>query len=136
MTDERGTVTAFVTVMTVALLAVAGLVFDGGRALAARRMASNEAEAAARAGAQAVDIETLRRVGVVRLEPGEAERRALDYLALSGHAGLVRVDGDIITVHVTFEHDLSILGAVGLGPMTIEGDGEAHAVRGVQEPEP
>src|SRR3546814_5744105 len=46
--NERGSVTAFVVIMTSALLAMAGLVIDGGYALAAHRRAFNEAEAAAR----------------------------------------------------------------------------------------
>ena len=48
---ERGTVTVFIVSMTTALLLVAGLVFDGGRMIAARRDADAVAAAAARAGA-------------------------------------------------------------------------------------
>src|SRR3712207_7980324 len=48
--SERGTVTVFVVVFMSALLAVAGLVIDGGNLLAARRHAANVAESAARAG--------------------------------------------------------------------------------------
>src|SRR3546814_13898387 len=55
--NERGSVTAFVVIMTSALLAMAGLAIDGGYALAAHRRAFNEAEAAPRAGAQAVSSE-------------------------------------------------------------------------------
>ena len=50
--DERGQVTAFVVVIIVALLAMAGLVIDGGSALAAKRRAINEADSAARAPVQ------------------------------------------------------------------------------------
>src|SRR3546814_2863091 len=64
--NERGSVTAFVVIMTSALLAMAGLVIDGGYALAAHRRAFNEAEAAARAGAQAVDLDTLRATEIGR----------------------------------------------------------------------
>jgi Flp pilus assembly protein TadG len=131
VTDERGTVTAFVAVFTVALLAVAGLVVDGGFVLAARRQAFDEAEAAARAGAQAVDIDSLRAGGPVRFDPDAARAKALDYLAATGHRGLVDVVGDTVRVHVAFERDMTMLGLLGLGPVTIDGDGEARGVRGV-----
>jgi hypothetical protein len=131
--NERGSVTAFVVIMTSTLLAMAGLVIDGGYALAAHRRAFNEAEAAARAGAQAVDLDTLRATGDVVLDAGEAERRALEYLAALDRSGSVEVDGDVVRVHLSFEHGLVLLDAFGVGPMTIEGDGEARAVRGVTE---
>ena len=134
--NDRGSVTAFVVIMTTALLATAGLVIDGGYALAAHRRAFNEAEAAARAGAQAVDVDALRATGTVALDPVEAERRALSYLEEIGHTGTVEVEGDIVRVHLTFQHELTMLDAFGLGPMTIDGDGEARAVRGVTEAEP
>lgn len=59
--DDRGAVTAFATVFTVAVIGVFGLVFDGGRMLAAQRQADNEAAGAARAAAQAIDIDALRK---------------------------------------------------------------------------
>ena len=37
--DEQGSVTVFVVSITAALLLIAGLVFDGGRMIAARREA-------------------------------------------------------------------------------------------------
>src|SRR6266545_4681866 len=58
--EEGGVVTAFVVVMAIALLLVTGLVFDGGRAIVAKRHAINVAEQAARAGAQAIDIASVR----------------------------------------------------------------------------
>jgi len=129
--SERGSVTAFVAGFTVALLAVAGLVADGGFLLAARRQAFDQAEAAARAGAQAIDINALRRHGVVQLDPGQARSDALAYLATTGHQGSVQVTGDTVTVDVTFQRPVTLLGIIGLGTVTVTGDGSADAVRGV-----
>ena len=70
--DESGMVTAFVVIFTLALLAMAGLVLDGGLALAAKVQAIDDAQAAARAGAQAIDIPLYRATGQVTLDPGEA----------------------------------------------------------------
>jgi hypothetical protein len=129
--NERGAVTAFVVVFTTTLLVVAGLVIDGGFLLAARREAINQAEAAARAGAQAVRTDVLRADGPVTVDPVEARRRVLDYLAGSGHEATVDVAGDTVRVEVSFSKPLTVLGLAGLGRMTIRGSGEAQGVRGV-----
>jgi hypothetical protein len=129
--DQQGTITAFVAGVTVALLAMAGLVADGGYMLAARRQAFDEAEAAARAGAQAVDVDALRDRGIVQLLPEQATQDALAYLERTGHHGTIEVTGDSITVHVTFHRPMSMLGLIGLGTKTITGDGTAHGVRGI-----
>ena len=129
--NDRGSVTVFVVVFTVALLMVAGLVVDGGYTLAAHRRAFNEAEAAARAGAQAIDMDVLRSTGTVQLDPDAARGRAEAYLATTGDDGTVELDGDVVRVHVRFEQPMLILSVVGVGPLRIEGDGTARAVRGV-----
>ncbi len=134
--SERGAITAFVAAFSVALLAVAGLVVDGGYMLAGQRAAFDEAEAAARAGAQAVDEDTLRRGGGVVVQSDAARQRVADYLARSGHAGTVDVSGDTVTVHVTVTQRLAILGVVGVGPVTLNASGTAHGVRAVQDGAP
>jgi hypothetical protein len=130
---ETGTITAFVAVFAVALLAVAGLVVDGGYMLAGRRAAFDEAEAAARAGAQAVDEDSLRQGGTVVLQPDAARQRVAEYLSHTGHEGTVEVNGDAVTVQVTFKQRMTILGMFGVGPATIEASGTAHGVRSVQD---
>ena len=129
--DERGTVTAFVVGFTLALLVVAGLVVDGGGLLAACREAINEAEAAARAGAQAVDPASLRGEGPIVIDSTSARQRALAYLAATGHLGTVEVRGDTVTVTVSYSRPMSILGIAGLGDVTVTGRGSAHGARGV-----
>ena len=130
---ERGTVTAFIVIFAVALLAVAGLVVDGGYMLAGRRAAYDEAAAAARAGAQAIDENALRRGGVVVVDPDAARQRVADYLARKGHDGTVDVNGDTVTVHIRVTQRLTILGLFGVGPVTMEASGTAHGVQAVQD---
>jgi hypothetical protein len=130
--DECGTVTAFVASFTLALIAVAGLVADGGFVLAARRSAFNEADAAARAGAQAIDESAIRASGEVRVDPVDARRRASELLEPTDHAVEVEVVGATVTARVKFEKQLTLLGILGLGPVDIEATGSARAVRGVQ----
>ncbi len=109
---ERGQVSAFVTVMTMAVIFVVGLVLDGGRMLTAHRHAVNVADAAARAGAQLLDLDELRASGVRRLAEAAAEAAAEDFAREVGPAGLtVEADAaaDRVTVTVAFDEDLLIL---------------------------
>lgn len=128
--DEQGTVTAFVATFVVAILAVTGLVIDGGRVLTARQLASDQADAAARAGAQALDEAALRGDGLLTLDPVAARHRALAYLDTTGHDGTVDVVDDTVYVEVRFQRDLSVLGMFGLGPATVTGTGTARGIRG------
>ncbi len=129
---ERGQVTAFVVVMVAALLLCVGLVADGGLLLAAKRRASNEAEQAARAGAQAVATDTYRASGVLRLDPARARAAARAYLAATGHHGTVRVAGDRVAVTVQITQPMQLFGLAGIGGMTVTGRGVARAARGVE----
>jgi hypothetical protein len=118
---EEGTVTAFVVIFTFALVMLAGLVLDGGLALAAKVQAVDEAQAAARAGAQAVDVPLLRSTG----------QDALAYLATTGHTGVVQVDGNEVEVSVTITQPMQILGLGGIGSITVTGRGSAVPAHGV-----
>jgi hypothetical protein len=130
---DEGTVTAFVVCFTVALIAVAGLVVDGGSILAARQHAFEDADAAARAGAQAIDEGALRDGQPITLDPTRAQQLAQEQLAASGERGTVTVSGDDVTVVITRTQPLSILGFIGVSSVTIHASGTAHAVRGVNQ---
>jgi hypothetical protein len=129
--DERGQVTAFVVVMVGALLLVAGLVIDGGLALAAEVRATDEAQSAARAGAQAIDLATYRQSGSVTLDPTAAAQAAESYLDTTGDSGQVVVAGDLITVTVRVAQPTQILGIVGLHTLTASATASATSVRGI-----
>lgn len=131
--DERGSVTVFVVVFTVTLILVGGLATDGGTLLAARRAAINEAEGAARAGAQAVRSDLLRAGATVAVDPVDARRRVVAYLGRSGHQGIVEITGDTVRVEVSFTQPLAVLGLAGLAPITVRGIGEAQGVRAFGE---
>lgn len=132
---EAGQVTAFVTIFTVALIFVVGLVLDGGNLLAAKRQADNEAESAARAGAQALSLDRLRASGDQQLDPAQAEAAADAHLALLGRQGTIAVVGDSVTVTVEIVQPLQILGIGGLAQVTVTGQGRARTVRGVDQGE-
>ncbi|MGZ4736239.1 MAG: pilus assembly protein TadG-related protein [Acidimicrobiia bacterium] len=129
--QERGAVTVFVTILTVALLAVCGLVTDGGRILAARREAGNVAESAARAGAQAIDLRALRQQNQITLDPSEAAARARDYLNATEYHGDVQADTQHVHVVVTIHRSTLLLGAAGVHDFTVSSSGDATPIRGI-----
>lgn len=132
--DERGTVTAFVTIVTLAFLMGAGLVLDGGEMLAARRTATVRAEQAARAGAQALDTDALRHRHH-RLDHSAATSAARRFLDQAGVAGTVSVSGERVVVSVRIPTRMRLLTLVGLRTVTVSGSGEARPVRGVRNGE-
>lgn len=133
MRDESGQLSVFVTILTIPLIALAGLVFDGGSVLAAHQQALSEAFEAARAGAQALDANALRAGGAVEVDPVAARSAALGYLATLGRTGTVSVTGAQVTVRVSFTHPLAVLSALGVGPVNVSGTASVSAVRGITE---
>ncbi len=125
LADERGTVSTFVAVITVAMLMAAGLAIDGGRKIAALREATHLADNAARAGAQAIDVDTLRTTGVLLVEPDVAIAEADAYLASLGHSGQIQVSGDTVTVTVSITVDAVLL---PVGDITVTATETAAAV--------
>ena len=127
---ESGMVTAFVVIFTLALIVMAGLVLDGGLALSAKVQAIDDAQAAARAGAQALDIPLYRSTGQITLDPAEATADAERYLANAGKTGTVQVTGEQVTVTVTISQPTQILSLAGIDHITVAGTGTATAEQG------
>ena len=105
---ERGSISMFVVIFTITVLMLAGLVYDGGLAIAARQRAADIAEEAARAGANAVDVEALRRNEPLRLDPNQACDNARELVRRDGDGSLTGCEVDQIDpsvlhvrVHVT-----------------------------------
>ena len=128
--DEGGLLTMYVAIFSVALLVLCGLVVDGGYVLAGRRRAIDEANGAARAGAQALSPDSYRS-GTVTLDPVRAEAAAREFLAATGHGGTVTVNGDQVTVQTSFDQQTALLGIIGIRRVTVSGRGRAAAVRGI-----
>ncbi len=130
-TSDQGSVSAFVLVLVVGLVVLAGLGLDGGLALAAKVRATGQAESAARAGAQALDLATYRVTGQLRLDPARAQRLAYDYLSDVGAAGTVEVTGDTVAVHVDVSYRTQLLSLAGIDTIATQGVGAAHPQRGI-----
>ena len=128
MRSEHGAISVFVVVVTVAMVAVAGLVLDGGRLLAARREAQDIAANAARAGAQALDEEQLR-AGRTVIDPTAGATAVARYLSQTAATGTSSVSGETVTVRVRMPVRM-LLPFTG-GRRTVSATQRARAVQGV-----
>lgn len=133
---EDGHVSAFVIALTIGVLALAGLTLDGGLALAAKVRANGQAESAARAGAQAIDLAAFRSGGSLRLMPEQATADAQAYLTAQRATGTVSVSGDTVLVTVTGAQQTQLLGLIGITRLTVHGEGSAQPHHGGITAEP
>jgi hypothetical protein len=127
-------VSVFVVAMTVGILAIAGLGLDGGLALADKVRALGQAEDAARAGAQQIDLTVYRTTGVLRLDPHQAQAAAQRLLAADNATGVVTVDANTVIVTVTATEHTQLLGLVGITTLTVTATGKAAPQSGVNGP--
>ena len=129
---QRGTITLWLLGLCVLLLPLGGLGLDLGRAFSTRRSLGAAADAAALAGAGALDVAAYRADGTVRLDPARAETRARRSVAeqLDDDAvrqARVRVEVDTVTVEVAGDVDLTLLRLLrGAEPFTVEASATAR----------
>lgn len=126
---DRGSLSVVTMFLTIVALGAAGLVVDGGRALAARRHAAGTAEAAARF---AITRQSL----TIGFDPDTAMEVARSYAVRSGIAerDVVvavrdRADGHPeIVVTITERPVAVVLGLAGVESLTVHATGTAIAV--------
>jgi hypothetical protein len=121
-------VTGFAIVMVTAMIAVAGLVLDGGLAVAAKVRAVSIAQSAARAGAQAIDLERYRRTGEIRIDVARATAAAQDWLHRAGATGTVHATPRDVRVEVAATAPTQLLSLVGVDSLTVHATATATAV--------
>lgn len=131
---DAGQVTPFAVLMTIALLAVAGLVLDAGLALAEKVRALDVAQAAARAGAQELDLFKYRTANVAELDPARAASAARAWLASAGVDGDATATTTTVTVTVRRTTSTQLLQIVGVGELHVSASASATAVQGVSGP--
>lgn len=128
---DRGWVGLWMVLAFVALMAMAGLVFDGGQALRARGDAASAAGQAARAGADAMGMQAARFQGRVQVDPAVAQRAAEAALAAAGVEGSVVVSGNLVMVTAHVERPAVLLQMVGVQSVSGTSTETAIAVLGV-----
>ncbi|WP_230203290.1 pilus assembly protein TadG-related protein [Parafrankia discariae] len=129
---DEGYVSVMVAGVVLAVMAAIGLLVDGSIALAAHRSANNEAEQAARAAAQAIDLTTYTGGQArPRIDPDAARAAAGAYLAGTGDSYTVEITGPAqITVTVTVVRPTRLLSMVGVPSITAVGVGRSTQLFG------
>lgn len=128
--DEGGQALILVALFLVGLIAVAGLVADGGLVLAQRRDLQNVADAAAAAGAMQIDEAAYRASGgaLIVLDPDAAQQAAIGYLVReNGTEYAVETTDESVAVAVTRIAPTAFLRVLGI-------DGVEVGARAVAEP--
>lgn len=125
--DETGAATLWVVFITTAVLAVGGLVIDGGYTLSAKRESARVAVQAARVAADQLDTDSLR-TGGSDLRAGAAVAAGRDYLSTAGVRGSVAVNGDEVSVTVTQRTKTVILSAFGASGYTVSATATATSI--------
>ena len=135
--SEQGAVLPLVAVTLVGLLALTALVVDGGVLFSARRSLQGLADSAARAGAMAVDLNSLRTTDNVKLNPAQAEQAARAYLETAGFGGSMTVTADTLAVRVDLAEDRPtvMMGLLGIRSVTTEAHAVARPRAGIERAE-
>jgi hypothetical protein len=125
LVSDRGTITLWLLGLCVMLFALGGISVDLWRSFSSRRALASGADAAALAGASAIDEGRYRASGVVSLVPAVAEHRArasltrqLDEAAM--RAVDVHADDRSVTVIVRGSVSFTLLGLFGHGDFDVE----------------
>ncbi|MDA0565172.1 pilus assembly protein TadG-related protein [Streptomonospora sp. S1-112] len=106
---DRGQATAFTVTLAAVLVLLFALVWEGGRAMAARSRALTLAQEAARAGAQHLDLAAYRAGEETALDAPAARQAATAFLREAGAGGTARIEGDQVTVTARIDHTFALL---------------------------
>jgi len=128
--QDCGAVTIFLSIAVVGLLALAGLVVDGGAKVRAVQRADRVAAEAARAAGQAVDLRDVLAGQSLGVDRREAIAAAEQYLRAAGVEGTVRVvqGGSGIAVTTTTSVPTVFLGLVGITTFRVRGGAEVALI--------
>jgi Flp pilus assembly protein TadG len=119
-------------ILAAGMIAMAGLVIDGGNALATKEKAADVAEQAARAGADALSPESLRNGSPdqLRADPVAARKAANAIMTDNGATGTVTFDGNTVTVRATIPKKTAVLSVVHLNDISQTATWSATAIHG------
>jgi hypothetical protein len=129
---DRGAITLMLPVLFVALVAMAGIVIDGGAKLRQAENAAAIAQEAARAGAGMVSRSAAYSTGRFTVSQQQALAAASAYLTRAGYHGTVTTAGaQGIRVTVTITRPTILLPIIGIDSMTSTGSATAVLVTGI-----
>lgn len=125
--SDEGSITALVVVMAMTFIACAGLAIDGGRLVAAKIELGDQAENAARAGAQEI---TSLRSGLLEIDESRAVHAAEEFLAARGVEGDVYIQNNSVSVSVSRIIPMTLLSLFGVKEKTLSAQRSATPVDG------
>ena len=132
---DRGSITLMLLALFVALIALAGIVIDGGAKLDQAENANAIAQEAARAGAGMVNEAKALATGSFTVDQAQALAAAQQYLARLGVQGTAAPDGpDAIRVTVRLIAPTHVLSIIGIDTMKSTGSATASLVTRVTGP--
>ncbi len=135
--DQSGQAIVLVAVLMAGLVAVVGLVTDGGLVFSQRRDLQNIADAAALAGAMQLDEGVYRASGEVLLDQAAARQAAVQYLEAEGGLSYsVVVRPTRVEVSVSRQASTGFLRVVGINGVEISANASAAPRHGVASAEP
>jgi Flp pilus assembly protein TadG len=114
---ERGSATVFFLGFAIVLFLCAGLVLDGGLAINKRMRIADDAEQAARIGADSIDVGYVRQTDTLRINESLARQRIAAYLSDLGYSAdtySAQVAAGNVTVRVSDRSNTFILGLFGI----------------------
>ncbi|MFF3326948.1 TadE/TadG family type IV pilus assembly protein [Streptomyces sp. NPDC002889] len=125
---DRGSMSVFFALSTLAILMVMGLLVDGGGALNAANRATSLAQEAARTAGQQLDPAQAIEGTAITIDPDAAVGAAQDYLAAANVQGTVEITdgGQSLTVTVTDTYDTFFAQFVGKGTINVTGTAKAQ----------
>ncbi|MFE7111185.1 pilus assembly protein TadG-related protein [Streptomyces sp. NPDC057575] len=125
---DRGSMSLFFALSSLAILMVMGLLVDGGGALNAGNRATSLAQEAARTAGQQLDPAQAVEGTAITIDPDAAVGAVQDYLAAAGVQGDVQITdgGQSLTVTVHATYDTYFAQFVGVGTINVTGTAKAH----------
>lgn len=136
VSGDAGMISAFVLAAMIGLMALVGLSLDPGEAYAAKIRAIGQAEEAARAGAQQINLTVYRTTGTLQLDPAAARQAAQQYLTAEGMRGTATATIARVTVTITTAYRTQLWQLVGVDTIAVHATGSALPQLGITGPEP
>ncbi len=126
MCCERGSITPFIIILLPTMIGLAGFAYDAGMVFAARREANNVAAAAARAGANDIDVPSLYAGDPILASTAPATAAAFAAGEGWGGASARLISDTEVEVSVQGTVDMILLEVIGVGTQTVRATATAE----------
>lgn len=130
--DERGSVSVWAVLIVAAFTLVVGFSVDLVGQVSVKQRASDVAAQAARIAGEQADTNTLMAgTGTITVNPQQARRAALDYIAGDDMTGTATIEagGTQLVITTTATYRPVFLTSIGIGPLAVTGTATARLIR-------